>query len=136
MIPEPPSTVRIDRATSIADRTFSSLPKLIISGVSRAPATAPSLTRPKWCASRKALAYAPAASANLAWVSWKPAMGAPNCTRVDAYSSAVSRLSRSAPVAPQTIPNRASVRHESGPRRPRTSGSTAAPGNRTPSSTS
>ena len=57
-------------------------------------------------------------------------------SRVAAYSIAVSRQSRAAPTAPKTMPNRASLRHDSGPRSPVTSGNTASAGNRTFSSTS
>ena len=57
-------------------------------------------------------------------------------SRSAAYFSAVSRQSRAAPSEPKMIPNRASVRHDSGPRRPVTSGSTASAGSRTSSSTS
>src|SRR5512134_14795 len=48
----------------------------------------------------------------------------------------VSRQSRAAPRAPNTIPYRASFRHDSGPDNPLASGSTASAGSRTPSRTS
>ncbi len=56
--------------------------------------------------------------------------------RVDAYSTAVSRQSRAAPIAPKMMPKRASLRQLSGPRSPRASGSMAEPGSRTSWSTS
>ena len=74
-------------------------------------------------------------SASLAWVSWKPAIGRPNCSRSQAYAIAVSRQSRAAPSAPQAMPDRASVRQDSGALSPRASGSTASAGSRTSSST-
>ncbi len=43
-------------------------------------------------------------SASLAWVSWNPPMGLPNCSRVFAYSTAASKLARAAPIAPHTMP--------------------------------
>lgn len=63
-------------------------------------------------------------------------MGRPNCSRVFAYSTAVSKQERAAPIAPHTMPYRAWDRQLSGPRSPVTSGRTASAGNRTSSSTS
>ena len=82
---------------------------------------------------REQLARASSTSiqASFSWVSWKPAIGPPNCSRVRAYSSAVSRQARAAPVTPQKMPKRASFRHDSGPRSPVTPGSTASAGSRT-----
>src|SRR5216683_3179791 len=60
-------------------------------------------------------------------------MGLPNCSRVVAYSIALSRQVRAAPVTPQAMPNLASVRHDSGPLSPETPGSTASAGRRTSS---
>src|SRR4029078_3770614 len=67
----------------------------------------------------------PAISDSLAWVNWKLAIGRPNCSRLTAYSMAVSRQSRAAPRAPQAIPYRASVRQDSGALRPAADGSRA-----------
>ena len=74
--------------------------------------------------------------ASFCWVSWNPPIGRPNCSRVFEYSSADSKHARAAPIAPHTMPNRASERHDSGPFRPVTPGSTASAGSRTPSRTS
>ena len=71
--------------------------------------------------------------ASLDWVSWKPPIGLPNCSRVRAYSTAASRQARAAPVTPHTIPNLASLRHDSGPLSPVTPGSTASAGSLTSS---
>ncbi|CAM5721366.1 hypothetical protein STENM223S_02716 [Streptomyces tendae] len=43
-------------------------------------------------------------SASLAWVSWKPPIGRPNCSRDFAYSSAASKELQAAPIEPQTMP--------------------------------
>ena len=51
-------------------------------------------------------------------------------------SSALSRHARAAPIAPQTIPYRASLRQLSGPRNPSTPGRIASAGSRTSSITS
>jgi hypothetical protein len=75
-------------------------------------------------------------SASLRCVSWNPPIGLPHWTRVFAYSSADPKHERAAPIEPHTMPNRASVRQESGPFMPVTPGSTASPGNRTSSRTS
>ena len=53
-----------------------------------------------------------------------------------AYSSADSKHARPEPTAPNTIPNRASLRHESGPRSVETSGRRFSSGTRTSCSTS
>ena len=53
-----------------------------------------------------------------------------------AYSSADSKHARPEPTAPNTIPNRASLRHESGPRSVETSGRRFSSGTRTSWSTS
>src|SRR5665811_2598249 len=74
--------------------------------------------------------------ASLAWVSWIPLIGFPNCSRWPAYSSAAWKELRAAPIAPHRMPYRASLRQDSGPMRPRTSGNTASWGRRTPSRTS
>ncbi len=62
------------------------------------------MRRPRWWASRIPLCSSTAMSASLAWVSWNPPMGRPNCSRVFAYSTAASKQDRAAPMAPQTIP--------------------------------
>ena len=48
-------------------------------------------------------------------MSWNDPIGLPNCSRVRAYSMALSRHVLAAPVTPQAIPNLASVRQDSGP---------------------
>ena len=53
--------------------------------------------------------------------------------RVPAYSSVASKQSRAAPIAPKTIPNRASLRHASGADKPLAIGSIAELGSRTSS---
>ena len=63
-------------------------------------------------------------------------MGLPNTMRSFAYSSAASKHARPEPTAPQTIPKRASFRHESGPRSVSTPGRTFSSGTRTSWSTS
>ena len=120
-MPLAPRMVRAVRQISIASRVLFSLPKDTWSGVS-VPA---SLRRPRCRASRVPLPSSSAMSASLAWVSWKPPIGRPNCSRVTAYSRAASKQDRAAPIAPHRMPNRASLRQDSGPRRPRTSGSIA-----------
>src|ERR1700733_8332756 len=63
-------------------------------------------------------------------------MGLPKARRVLLYSSADSKHARAAPIAPQPMPKRASLRHESGPRMPVTSGSAWLSGTRTESNDS
>ncbi|CAB4882000.1 unannotated protein [freshwater metagenome] len=68
-------------------------------------------------------------------MSWYPASGLSNTARVLEYSTADSMQSRAAPIAPNTMPNRASLRQLNGPLRPRASGSIASAGRRTSSNT-
>ncbi len=75
-------------------------------------------------------------SASFCCVSCIAPIGLPKARRVLLYSSADSKQARAAPMAPQPIPKRASLRHDSGPRMPVTSGSTALSGRRTESNDS
>src|SRR5680860_1548477 len=131
-MPLAPRMVRAVRQISSASRTLLSLPRLTCSG-RRVPA---SFMRPRWIASRMPLLSSRYMSASFFWVSWKPAIGLPNCTRSWEYRTAVSNEERAAPMAPQTMPKRASFRQDSGPFSPRTWGSTASAGRRTWSMTS
>src|SRR5215471_3412767 len=125
-------TVRAVRAMSMAVRALAIFPTLTCTGVS-VPAA---LSWPR-CRARSCAWYSDTAiHASLDWVSWNPPIGLPNCVRVVAYDTADSRQARAAPVTPQTMPNRASVRHDNGPRSPVTPGSTADDGSRTESRTS
>src|SRR5690348_17467545 len=99
---------------SIAVRTLAIFARLTCSGVS-GPA---SLSRPRCRASSCALVRSASIQASLPWVSWKPPIGLPNCSRVRAYSTAVSRQDLADPSTPQAIPNLASVRHDNGPLSP------------------
>ena len=74
--------------------------------------------------------------ASFSWVSWKLDSGRSNTSRAWEYAIAVSRLSRAAPRAPNTIPNRASLRHDSGADSPPACGNWAEAGSRTLSKTS
>src|SRR6185369_16523309 len=96
---------------SSADRTLVILATLTCTGLTE-PA---SLSRPRCSASSCERYRSAAIQLSLAWVSWKDAMGLPNCSRVLAYSIALSRQVRAAPVTPHAMPNLASVRHDSGP---------------------
>src|ERR1039457_3248954 len=60
-------------------------------------------------------------------------MGLPKARRVLLYSRADSKQAHAAPIVPQPMPKRASLRHESGPRIPLTPGRTALSGTRTES---
>ena len=114
-------------------RTLLSLPTLTCSGVS-VPA---SLRSARWCASSDPVPIRTAISASFCWVSWNPAMGRPNCCRGRRRSPGPTRSTpRAAPIAPQTMPYRASLRQDSGPLSPRTPGRTASAGSRTASMTS
>ena len=53
-------------------------------------------------------------SASFFCVSWNEPIGLSNWMRVLAYSSADSKQARAAPIAPKTIPKRASSRQASG----------------------
>lgn len=77
-IPLAPSIARAVRATSSADRTFASLPKLTWLWCSR-PA---SLSAPIRVATSPARLTSTTRSASLRWVSWNPASGLPNCSRL------------------------------------------------------
>src|SRR5215467_4668212 len=114
---------------SMAVRTLLILPRLTCCGVIF-PA---SLSRPRCSASSWARCRSASIQASLDWVSWKPPIFCPNCSRVRAYSAAASRQVLAAPVTPQAIPYRASVRQDSGPFSPVTPGSTASAGSRTSS---
>ena len=69
--------------------------------------------------------------ASFCWVSCIAPIGLPNARRVLLYSSADSKQARAAPIAPQPMPKRASLRQDSGPRIPVTPGRTALSGSRT-----
>src|SRR5205814_1820179 len=99
---------------SSADRTLVILATLTCTGLTE-PA---SLSRPRCNASSWDRYRSAAIQLSLAWVSWKDAMGLPNCSRVLAYSIALSRQARAAPVTPHAMPNLASLRHDSGPLSP------------------
>src|SRR5215472_2558549 len=124
--------VRDVRAMSMAVRALAIFPALTCTGVS-VPAD---FSRPRCSARSWAWYRSTAIHASLDWVSWNSPIALPNCVRVVAYDTAVSRQVRAAPVTPQRMPNLASVRHDSGPRSPVTPGSTADDGSRTESSTS
>ena len=132
VIPLAPRIVRASRAISSASRTLLSLPMLTCCGASRPS----SFIRPRCSASSVPLLSSTIMSTSLRWVSWNPPIGLPHWTRVFAYSSADSKHARAAPIEPHTMPNRASVRHDSGPLSPETPGSTASAGRRTSSRTS
>src|SRR6185437_8255683 len=109
--PLAPSTVRACLAMSSADRTLVILATLTCTGLTE-PA---SLSRPRCSASSCERYRSAAIQLSLAWVSWKDAMGLPNCSRRLAYSIALSRQVRAAPVTPHAMLNRASLRHHSDP---------------------
>lgn len=99
-IPLAPRIVRALRAISSALLTLLILPRLTCSG-RRVPA---SLRRPRCSASRVPVVSSIDICASLAWVSWKPLIGRLDWTRAPAYSRAVPKQLRAAPIAPQTIP--------------------------------
>src|SRR5580692_10630110 len=112
--PLAPRIVRDVRAMSMAVRALAIFPALTCTGVS-VPAD---FSRPR-CSARSCAWYSDTAiHASLDWVSWNSAIALPNCVRVVAYDTAVSRQVRAAPVTTQTMPNLASVRHDSGRRQP------------------
>ena len=75
-------------------------------------------------------------SASFCCVSWNPPIGLPNCSRVFEYSSADEEARRAAPMAPHTMPKRASVRHRQRALQPAHAGEHGDAGSRTSSRTS
>src|ERR1017187_6198299 len=116
-------------AMSMADLTLVILAMLTWTGLSEPD----SLSLPRCSASSWERYRSAAIQLSLACVSWKAAIGLPNCPRVQGYSIALSRQVLAAPVTPPAMPNRASVRHDSGPLSPETPGNTASAGSRTSS---
>ena len=86
VMPLAPRIVRASRATASASRTLLSLPTLTWRGSS----SPESLSCPSRHATSCAFWSSSIMSTSLRWVSWKPAIGRPYCTRVLAYSSADS----------------------------------------------
>ncbi len=75
-------------------------------------------------------------STSLRCTNWNEPIGLPNCTRDFAWSRAASKHARPAPTVPHAMPNRASVRHDSGPLMPSIPGKAASDGRRTSRSNS
>ena len=126
VIPFAPRMVRALRAMSRAARTLARLAIDTWTGCNRPS----SLSVPSRCASRRPWTIAVAMFASFCWVSCIAPIGLPKARRVWLYSSADSKQARAAPMVPQAMPNRASLRHDRGPRIPVTPGSTALSGTR------
>jgi hypothetical protein len=68
-----------------------------------------SASQATWCTSARLVAMSTAQSASMPWISWYPAIGEPNCTRVLAHSTASCSARSAAPTVRAPIIRRSST---------------------------